>query len=177
MGSYGLTFNGTHSNEYGLVMRSENRQLLAAYSKASVKIPGRRGMKNVPNSYDNKFLTIEFGFEYESLEELQALKRKLAKWLSVEGDLVFDDEPDKHYRGRIYNQTDFDQDYAVAGFTVVFEVEPLAYGQAVKIYDNFTEDDHETLITYGGTEEASNVITVKNTGNANIVGFKLLIEQ
>lgn len=177
MSQYGLTFNGTHSNSYDLIMRSNNRQLLPAYSKASVKIPGRIGQINADNSYDNRFLTIDFGFEYDTLEELQSKKRLLAKWLSGSGKLTFDDEPDKSYNGRIYSQIDFEQEYGVAGFTVVFEVDPLATGSTLQVAETITQSGQEIYIPYEGTYETSEVITIKNSGTAVINGFKLLIEQ
>ncbi len=174
---YGLTFNNTHSDSYGLIMRSVDRQLLPSRDRASVKVTGQAGMVNFDNKYNNRFITIDFGFEFESLEELQAKKRDIAKWLSGEGKLQFDDEPDKYYTGQIFNAISFEQDYELAEFQVVFECYSFAYGNDVTMRTVFQDNNHKLEVNYDGTAETEQVISVKNVGGQYINGFKIKIEK
>ncbi|GMQ61207.1 MULTISPECIES: distal tail protein Dit [Vallitalea] len=174
---YGLIFNNIHSDTYNLIMRSVDRQLLPVRDKTSIKVSGKAGTANFDNNYNNRFITIELGFEFSSLQELQLRKREIAKWLSGYGKLQFDDEPDKYYTGRIYNAISFEQDYQLASFQVVFECDTFAYGSQVNINNVFNDNSHTIDITYNGTAETEQVIKVKNIGSNSINGFKIKIEK
>ena len=169
----GFTFNSQHCSEFGVVMRSVNRMLLPRLQPRQVKIPGRHGLYDLgDHKYENRLLALDCFVQRQGLPELRQLARELAHWLSVKARLVFDDEPDKYYLGRLYEQVDFENILGSGFFSLVFEVEPFAHGESLTVSKTVTTADKIEL-NYLGTAPAATTITITNTGENTINGFTL----
>lgn len=173
---YGLSFKGVHSNQYNVIMKSDDRPLLPNMNKSSLKIPGMVGQVNNRNGYDNRIITISFSFEFNTLEQLQRQKRDIARWIKGSGVLRFDDEQDKYYEAEVLNSISFTQKYGHCYFQVIFECYPCAYGQTRVINNTITTNNKILNLAYNGTYETTQLITLQNIGTNTVKGFKLIIE-
>lgn len=148
----GFTFNNIHSSTYGIVAKSINRPLLPVLRSRQLVIPGKHGTYDfADNTYENR--TIEVGLKYigTSFEELRTRARQIAYWLSgVNGNknLVFDDEPDKYYAGKIYSDVGLQNLFRIGECTIQIECEPFAYADLAE-YDETTEYDTGELYDSG----------------------------
>lgn len=132
--AHGFTFNGKHSDTFGVIMRSRNRVVLPVRNDEYEEIPGRDGGILFPGTFSDRFIELECALVTKSLPELRKAIRRIAAWLSTSGRarLIFDDEPDLYYLGRIANQIDLEQTMALGQFMLQFRCLPLAF--SVKEY-------------------------------------------
>ena len=91
---YGFRFNNRHSSEFGIHMLSNDRTILPAKMQQSYTIPGRDGTYDVGDStYQARQISVQISFwgVEQSMESLRERIREIAKWLSGQGNLIFDD--------------------------------------------------------------------------------------
>ena len=64
----------------------------------------------------------------DSWEELRLSARDVAHWLSGQGRLIFDDEPDKVYNASLTEYVGIEQIHLlpIAGVSITFDCQPLA---------------------------------------------------
>lgn len=176
--SLGFTFNNTHSLVYDICFRSINRELLPQKEQQQYKILGRDGLLAIGDvTYSNRMIEVEISFTgiTYSLEDLRKRCREIAKWLSVKGSLIFDDEPDKAYQAIIYSNINLEQMVALGSCKLVFECEPFAvtpnYITTVKTING---NNIDTLVEVQGTQETPCIISIKNTGSKPISGLEII---
>ena len=155
---HGFTYNGQHSSNFGLIMRSRNRALLPAAGDTFKEIPGREGSYLFPGTFQDRFIQLDCWLREASLIALKAKARQIAAWLRTAdwAPLTFDDEPDKYYRAKIADQVDLTQIAGLGRFAVSFRCLPLAYG--TEVTEIFVND--LAVVNNLGTCEALPVFTV-----------------
>jgi predicted phage tail component-like protein len=124
----GFTFNGTHSRDMGVVFKSTDRTLLPAKRITQYTIPGKSGTYDIEDGYENREITCEVSFigEGYQYQGVRSRARAVAGWLSGEGLLVFDDEPEKAYTAKVINGISIEQIAVTGKCEVVFQSAPFA---------------------------------------------------
>ena len=92
----GFTFNNVHSRDMGVVFKSDDRTLLPAKRITQYKIPGKSGTYDIADGYDNRQIscTVAFVGAGNAYAGVRQTARAVAEWLSGDGLLIFDDEPE-----------------------------------------------------------------------------------
>lgn len=175
----GFTFNGQHSDNFKIIMRSDDRTVLPAKRRDGYVIPGRSGnyYDKAETDYDNRQIKVQISFrgEMHSLESLREQIRRIAKWLSAgNAQLIFDDEPDKAYIASIDAGLSLTQLATWGQCELTFNCQPFAesvqYLTAVK---DMTQNNDSLTVDVTGTQDTPCIITIKNTGTTNITGITL----
>lgn len=149
---YGFTFNDQHSDDFHLIMRSVNRQLLPGNNDAYATIPGRDGGILFASGLKNRTISLKCAIKGSNLEDLRKKARDVAAWLYTKDftALSFDDETDLHYKAKVASPIDFDNLTKTLGiFDLNFECEPFAYA---------AEDDQDFANDAAVVVNAGNVI-------------------
>lgn len=143
--------------------------LLPQLRKNTEVIPGQDGEIDYGNSsYEMRQIKMNCGLIGISHDDFVAKRRKVAAWLSEKGTLIISDEPDKHYKGRIYNAADLIEDDGDTGeFELLWETETHAYG-ANAIAQAVGSGEVIVPIDYPGSKRSCCTIIVKNIGDAPI---------
>lgn len=138
----GLSFNGIHCSEYGLVMRSKNRPILPEPKIVAEDIPHRDGeldysavnpdgrIKYKPVAFD-----IEFSFAEKNMANVRAKAHQIALWLSCgEAQLCFDDDPCKYWMAKVVNKLDLANEMiSLRTFTAQFRCYPYAFSKKLTV--------------------------------------------
>lgn len=145
----GFSFNGKHCKEYGVGMRSINRQLLPSVSDIYDDLPGRHGSHFIPGEFLDREIDIDCAFVGKSISDIRIKARQIAEWLHTKDRqaLCFDDEPDIHYMAKVSDQIDFQNTVTMGLFSVTFLCEPFAYGELIST-SSLTMNNPGTLETY-----------------------------
>ncbi len=154
--STGFLFNNLHSADVGVYFRSVDRTLLPSKRITQYIVPGKSGTYDVEHGYENRDIRCEIGFTGHDLSRdgLREKAREVAQWLSAEGALVFDDEPDKEYRGKVVAGVGIEEAVATGKCVVIFRCEPFAYAREYsKAVVRGVELPHMMAINVGGTQE------------------------
>lgn len=173
----GFTFANIHSSTYELYVRSDNRTITPALRKNEFVIPGRHGTLDFGNNtYEPRFITMELFLVRKTMEDLRKQARDIAHWLSKSGLLVFDDEPDKAYQAKVYNNIDIEEIAAYGKSMVTFECQPFAESLEYRQVNipSITDNAHEIKVNVSGTAETCCIITIKNNGTSNINNITLV---
>lgn len=173
----GFTFANIHSSTYELYVRSDNRTITPALRKNEFVIPGRHGTLDFGNNtYEPRFITMELFLVRKTMEDLRKQARDIAQWFSKSGLLVFDDEPDKAYQAKVYNNIDIEEIAAYGKSMVTFECQPFAESLEYRQINvpSITDNAHEIEVNVSGTAETCCIITIKNNGTSNINNITLV---
>lgn len=155
----GLIFNGRHSSEFGLIMRSKDRTVLPSVREDYEYLPKRNGSIHFFHGIDDRFIEVEFCFVEKNMPSLREKVRKIAGWLftTSKEKLIFDDEPDKYYMAKVGNQISLDQFIYTGTFTVIFRCEPFAYVDKTLVVTSpctlHVDGTYETDISIAGVVE------------------------
>ena len=174
---YGFSFNGRHSREFEIFMKSDDRTLLPAKTQASYTIPGRDGTYNSDDfDYQNRIITVQIAFfgATNNMESLRQKVRDIAKWLSGQGNLIFDDEPDKAYTAKVINGINLTQIVRQGQAVVSFNCQPFAESIYYKtVQKTVTNAEESITIDMAGTYKAYPIITVINEGTEDITNITI----
>ena len=177
--SNGMIFNGRHSSDFKLAMRSDNRQLLPATRDEYQYAIDRDGSVLFDDALDDRFIEVSFTTLTDTGNELQQKARQIASWLRTKERtrITFDDEPDKFYMGKVSTQVDIERVANMGEFTVTFRCEPYAY----KITDQQTFDITDSPTTLNientGTVKTPATFIVNNAGSNTLSEFTLEMEE
>jgi predicted phage tail component-like protein len=143
-------------------MRSKNRQLLPEPNDRYVQVPGRQGAIHFPRELADRHIDLDCAFVGSNLADIRTKARDIAAWLHTtdRAILSFDDEPGKHYKGKLLLSVDFSHLATMGEFRITFLCEPLAYGELVST--NFAND--AATVTNAGTYQAQAIIEATFTG-------------
>jgi len=173
----GFTFANIHSSTYELYVRSDNRTITPALRKNEFVIPGRHGTLDFGNNtYEPRFITMELFLVRKTMEDLRKQARDIAQWFSKSGLLVFDDEPDKAYQAKVYNNIDIEEIAAYGKSMVTFECQPFAESLEYRQINvpSIADNAHEIEVNVSGTAETCCIITIKNNGTSDINNITLV---
>ena len=124
----GFTFNNVHSRDMGVVFKSDDRTLLPAKRITQYKIPGKSGTYDIADGYDNRQIscTVAFVGAGNAYAGVRQTARAVAEWLSGDGLLIFDDEPEKAYSAKVIDGIGIEQIAVTGHCSVTFLCEPFA---------------------------------------------------
>ena len=134
------------------------------------KIPRRSGSYDFgAKYYDDRQLKIQCDALDKPLDRRDI--RELSYLLNRKGRIVFWDEPEKHYLGRIYNPAALEY-LGTAGHKVVlqFDCGPFAIGELINA-------PMPTIARYNGTAPTPTRIQITNTGSTAINGIIMTIRE
>ena len=163
----GFTFNNVHSADMGVVFKSTNRTLLPAKRITQYTIPGKSGTYDIADGYENREIacTVAFvgtGYAYAGV---RTRARAVAQWLSGEGLLIFDDEPEKAYSAKVIDGISIEQIAITGHCEVTFLCAPFAesIGYNQKAVQSVSLPDTVT-IDVQGTQETDGLIYITARG-------------
>lgn len=126
-------YNSLYSYDtFGIIAKTVSRPLLPPARRSEVVIPGRDGSYDFSDdTYDNIIIPVVIQYADETFEDLRTRARRIAVWLRQASykPLVFTDEPDKYYLGKIYDAVSMEKIVNLAPgeiATVNFECQPFA---------------------------------------------------
>jgi predicted phage tail component-like protein len=130
------------------VAKSVNRPILPVLRRRELIIPGRHGTYSFNDEvFDKRIIEVQLKYIGTSFAELRTRARQIAYWLSgFSGtkNLIFNDEIDKYYVGKIYNEIGLQNLFRVGECTVQFECKPFAYATLYEYDETLLYDDGET---------------------------------
>jgi predicted phage tail component-like protein len=166
----GFTFNNKNSDEFGLVVRSDNRTMAPSKRRNQYLIPGRDGLLDYGNeTFDNRVITVDIVTHKKTYEDYRLQVRDVAKWLVGSGNLIFDDEPNKAYVAKVYDSLDLEQ-FATTGKTSI-SFECLPYAESLvfnQVTTTFTNNNKQITANVSGTANTCGIITIRNQGSTTI---------
>jgi len=170
----GFTFRGRHSETYGFVVTDIKRFIKASKNVSAITIPGRHGNYYVTdNTYGDVNIVVSCAYIGRSAEKA----REIGAWLSGEGELILDTEPDKIYNARVFEAIDVKELTTLKEFDIVFTAYPFALSAIRQQNFTITQNGQAISLFSQGTAQAPTKIYLKNTGNAPVTGIKITIKK
>lgn len=166
--SIGFTFNNVHSRTMGVVFKSVDRTLLPRKRITQYTIPGKSGTYDIEDGYENREIICEVSFigERYNYPGVRSKARAVAGWLSGEGLLVFDDEPEKAYTAKVINGISIEQIAITGRCEVAFSCAPFAesleYNQQAV---GSVSLPHTESVIVRGSQETDCLIYITARGN------------
>lgn len=163
----GFFFNTQHSRDFWMSMEDAHRPLLPELRRNEYEITGRHGTVGFGGeTYAKRHIAVDIAFIDLDVRNLQLLARRLAHWLSGEGLLWFDDEPDKAYDAKVFAAVDTEQIIRTKRASVIFECQPFAKTiNFLQSVHNGASSGHIMEIFSNGTVPTPAIIIITNTGN------------
>ena len=135
--SYGFTFNGHHSSEFGLNVLANKAMTLPSKNKITVSVPYSSKVLDLSDIYGANVLgerTITFpcrvNIGYLHREELYTRWTEILDWLmSPTGKikLIDDTMPDFYYLGEVQTAPTITENTTFADFSIVFQCDAYRY--------------------------------------------------
>ena len=170
----GFSFDGTHSSDMGLFVRSVDRTLLPAKRVVQYVIPGKSGTYDVDNGYEKRPIVCEIGFVgvNRNRADLRIKARQVAHWLSGCGPLVFDDEPDKGYTAEVISAVSIEEVAATGKASVTFSCQPFAESLQYSLESSgIVQIPKNMNVMVSGSHTCDPLIYIK--ANGNISGIRI----
>lgn len=173
----GFRFNGIHSNDFDIIVKSDDRTVLPSKRVTKYEIPGRDGIyESDAITYENRIITVTITFNGDdyTANALRERVRTIAKWLSKKGQLIFDDEPDKAYQAQVTDGISISQLTVWGECDISFDCQPFAESiNYITTLKEITAQKDDVDLTVQGTQDTPCIIILKNTGTTNISGIKI----
>jgi predicted phage tail component-like protein len=171
----GFTFRGTHSGEYGVFCNPESRVLMPEKRRNPIIIPGRSGVfRQEDGGRDVRQESLQCYFVKRADTTVATQSRLIAGWLSEEGELNFDSEPDKYYRAYLVGAPPLEKHLQYGQFTLTFEMNP-PFAYELPQSQSFAVTDQSALtLAVGGTVETPVRIIIRNVGTNTIRNIVLM---
>ena len=148
--SMGFIFDNKHSGDMGVVFKSTDRTLLPAKRVTQYTIPGKSGTYDIEDHYAG----------------VRTRARAVAEWLSGEGLLVFDDEPEKAYSAKVVGGISIEQIAVTGTCEVRFLCKPFAESLRYNQQDvKSVSLPHTEAVNVRGTQETDGLIYITARGN------------
>lgn len=176
---YGYSFKGIHISKFGALWKSKDRSLKPSRQKSKISVPGQNGSYKFSGNQtdDDRIISGTIHLPALSQRDLRNKARSIAAWLHGEGELIFDDEPDKAYIAEIYEGISLEQLVTMGSASVSFECGPYAHSTISTAEDVTWDSDviWDSDITWGGSDnftfsvnESPTVIEIENTGTVSV---------
>lgn len=143
----GFTFNGQHSNDYGIFYKTELIPIIASKRSETVEVQGLNGQHVFEDGYNNILITLSCVVVGTKIIDRRKKARAIARWLSNTGTLIFDTEKDIEYKVvKVTNGINAEMGGNVDKFKITFECSPV---QTQTFYnDSITWEDADTAWAY-----------------------------
>lgn len=158
-----LTFNfwGEDSSSYGITVVGDRVHPMPERRVEFLDIPGRSGTLTWDdNTYKDITIPIECNI---TGSDIVGTARNIKAWLMQgQGQLIFNDEPDKYYTAQVVNSFDIVASVINFGsFTILFSCKPFAF----KLNEAVQTLTAPGVVTNYGTIYALPVISITGSGN------------
>ncbi len=171
-----MTFAGQPASKFGIIVKT-HRELLPERREELEDIPGIPGQYDYAGTapedqavaYTMRLIQVDCMVRAQDLPQLRTRAREIAAWLSEAGMLIFSDEPDKYYVGKIYSPIMLTQLFTIGEWTIEFKVKPFAFGKSVNI-PAIGLSPLAIPAIYGGTAPTPARIVLRNIGDVTING-------
>lgn len=173
MNRTGFTYRGRHSSEFGIVCDPESRQLLPARRRTRIDVPGRHGSYVFSGALEERTESFRIAFLPGTMTTPER-SREIAAWLSQDGELRFDTEPDKVYMAYFSSAPSGLYHRLWGEITLQFTYNPPFALSDVK--QTALQTGSNTL-QYKGTAEAPARISITNVGTADITNIQIAIRR
>ncbi len=168
----GFTFKGIHSSTFGVFETPQERVLSPKKRRTLITIPGRStAFIQEDGGYDVRNESIVCSFAQETLPDvnLQRQVRLIAGWLSGEGELTYDYEPEMHYHAFLADAPPTIKDLQFAQFTLNFTCNHgFAYETAISKAQSAVTNNTKIKVEASGTIETPIRMIIKNTGSTTV---------
>jgi len=173
---YGFKFNDKHCSEYGIIMRSKNRQLLPAGNDQYKEIPGMDGSYLFPDTLRDRYIDINCAVFETSLFALRQKARQIAAWLyaPARAKLIFDDEPGVFYWAKLANQMDLQQTLALGEFSLQFRCLPYAYSVSPIVAEQELASGESIALANSGMANTPVMFEITNPSATGFAAFPAL---
>lgn len=165
----GVTIGGVHSDAFGLIINKKTIPLTPPVENRLQESGGYDGAWDYGVTYGAKPIDLECTILADSASDLKSKTRKMAGVLNPRKGvrpIVFDDEPDVQYFGRISNQIPLDQLGAMGTFTLQLTCpDPFTY--SVELHSVTVSS--ESIVNHIGSHEAAPTLTVTHGGGAGTI--------
>lgn len=123
----GFTFAGVHSSTVGLYVDTPSRTIKPALRTNLYVVPGRSGTLDYGgDTYDCIDIACRLAYRADTSADMRSKQRAVAEFLAASGPLVFDDEPDKMYTGKVINAVSMDEVVRTGTMEVTWRCQPYA---------------------------------------------------
>ncbi len=176
----GIRFNGTHSDDVGICVRTVSFPYIAPKIQTKISVPGRDGEVVVEGNYKNVKIEVSCNLYDTDPTTRRKKSREVALWLSSKGELILDSEADMVYTVIACNHDILAEprgyELPVDDFTIIFECYPhpknTYYNDSVSWEDMDSTWMHLDL-TWDGYEQtfdvvSGDVITLYNLGTFEV---------
>ncbi|MCF8020903.1 MAG: phage tail family protein [Vallitaleaceae bacterium] len=161
----GFTFNGRHSSELGLYIRTKSNPLLPNKRIVKETVMGKDGSYIFEDGYEDKELEFECTLLEDDLETRRLMARDIAEWLVSKGDLILDYESDKKYIViQTVNNIDLAFENGADIFDIKFVCEPFQYSVIENEGTSFDNPIGDISIINSGSHKVLPVIEITGTG-------------
>ena len=174
-----ITLGGKTATELNIrVLKGTQEPITAATRDRTLTIPGRHGAYDFGADLSVRMFALECAILADSPSDLQTKIRALAAHLSdARGrprtlELIWDEEPDRHYSVRYSGNLPVERVAAIGLFTLPLTAfDPFAYGEDQR-KEQLVETSPEVIVVESfGNVETPPVIILENEGVAAINGF------
>lgn len=181
-GINGMSVNGVHSRNFPIIINKVKRPVLPTVRQQYEVVPGRDGAYDYSDgSLEDAIVSVEITLIADELSNKRHEVRRIAQWLYGTGSkvrIIFDDEPDKYYYGRIANQIDPEELATIGEFELQFRCDPVAYTiDETTLETIITTSPYKTNIRSEGTRETPPVFILTNEGSNTIRSFTIMSEN
>ena len=175
----GFTFNGIHSSEFNIYCNPSSRQLIPEKRRSLVTVPGRSGSYVQEDGAFNdrsESFTCYYTRQPDSNISLQA--REIAAWLSQDGVLCFDNEPDKFYTAKFTGAPPLTKHLMYGEFELTFTYSPpVAYTAQQSIVRTVAGEGDTVTIPVAGTAPTPCRIIIVNNGDTVIENLRIAYQH
>ncbi|WP_163530899.1 distal tail protein Dit [Halobacillus ihumii] len=168
----GFTFDGVHSDSLNVVVNKKNIPMTPPISNRFQEIKGFDGAWDYGMSYDPREIEVECTIFGDGTSSMKNNARRFASVLNPRKGtkmIIFDDEPDKCYFGRVSNQIPLEQVGQMGTFTIQFTCAqmPHTYGVDLRV------GTYSTVfpVTHNGMYVAKPTLTITHNGGDGAVSL------
>ena len=168
----GFTFKGIDSSTYKLTVKTQSLPVLPSRRSVQEYVLGKDNPFDFEDGYNRKRITLNCEINAVTMPERRYYARLIAAWLSGEGDLILNYEPDKVYSARVLSVVNATPSGVYDKIIIAFEVdlakstyynEGLTWDEADMIWlsAEIPWDGLDQTFTGTGTHTVNNLGTYK----------------
>lgn len=171
----GFTYAGLHSSTFGIVCDPKSRIIFPEKRRVITEIAGRSGHHmQTDGTYRARQESFHCYFKKPDNKTLAESAREIAVWLSSDGVLQFDNEPDKFYDAYVSGALPQDRHLKYGEFDLMFNYSPpFAYTAIKQVQQVITASGGTIAAVMNGTVDTPVRIIIRNTGNTIIQNMRV----
>ena len=171
----GFTFNGIHSSQFNIYCDPSSRILLPEKRRTQTTVPGRSGVYvQEDGAYNSRSESFTCTYTRKPGTDIAHQARDISLWLSKNGVLRFDSEPDKCYDAFFTGALPLTRHLMYGEFSLTFTYSPpFAYTEQQAIQRTLTEAEETVTIDSDATAPTPCRIIIDNTGTTTIQNLRI----